>query len=66
MIWADRLAIGIFLLTGGLIGLQYAFLGNPGTFPVVEEISAALSASTWFICRVADFIFTGRIRCKVS
>jgi hypothetical protein len=30
MIWADRLAIALWLLFGGLLGLVYAAWGDPG------------------------------------
>lgn len=62
MIWADRLAIALFLLTGGLVGMVYAFWGDPGTFVTCEQVSAFLTFGVWFAARVLDFIFTGRIR----
>lgn len=62
LIWADRLAISFFLLTGGLIGMVYAFWGMPGYFQAFEEAAASLTFALWVIFRVMDFLATGRIR----
>lgn len=62
MIWADRLAIAFFLLTGGLLGIVYALWGVPGAFKTFEQVAASLSVAIWFAGRVIDFLVTGRIR----
>ena len=62
MIWADRLAIALFLLTGGLFAPVYALWGDPGAFATFEEVAGCFCAAIWFAARVLDFLFTGRIR----
>lgn len=62
MIWADRLAIVLWLLTGGLLGMVYAAWGDPGAFILFEKIVGTIVAGIWFACRVLDFGTTGRIR----
>jgi len=62
MIWADRLAIALWLLTGGLLGLVYAAWGMPGAFKMFETIVGCFIAALWFGMRVCDWLATGRIR----
>lgn len=62
MIWADRVAIAFWLLTGGLIGAVYAMWGMPGYFVGFEQVAGVSTVAIWFACRVIDFAFTGRIR----
>lgn len=62
MIWADRIAIAFWLMTGGLLGLVYANWGEPGAFKAFEEVAGAVTVSIWFIARVMDWTVTGRIR----
>lgn len=62
MIWADRLAIAFWLLTGGLGGIVYALWGDPGAFGFFEQIIGGLTFISWFSLRVLDWLFTGRIR----
>jgi hypothetical protein len=62
MIWADRLAIVLWLLTGGLLGLVYAAWGDPGAFILFEKIVGTIIGGLWFAARVLDWGATGRIR----
>lgn len=62
MIWADRLAIAFWLMTGGLLGLVYANWGEPGAFKAFEEVAGVVTMAIWFIGRILDWAFTGRIR----
>lgn len=62
IIWADRLGIALWLLTGGLFGLVYLVWGDPGAFKAFETVTGLFSFAVWFICRVIDFAGTGRIR----
>lgn len=62
MIWADRLAIVAWLLTGGLIGLVYLAWGEPGAFKAFEEVVGVAVGAMWFAGRVLDWGATGRIR----
>lgn len=62
MIWADRLAIVLWLLTGGLLGMVYAAFGDPGAFVIFEKIVGVLIGSLWFAARVLDWGATGRVR----
>lgn len=62
LIWADRIAIAFWALTGGLIGLVYAGWGDPGAFKTFEQIAGVATFGLWFIARVLDFAVTGRVR----
>jgi hypothetical protein len=62
MIWADRLAIALWLVFGGLLGLVYAVWGDPGTFALLEKVVGTVVAMGWFAARVLDWLATGRIR----
>lgn len=62
LLWADRVAIALWLLTGGLIGLVYAIWGDPGTFLIFEKIVGTIIFGLWFAARALDWAFTGRIR----
>lgn len=62
MIWADRLAIAVWLVFGGLVGLVYAAWGEPGAFKVYEEVVGCVVVAIWFAARVLDWLISGRIR----
>lgn len=62
MIWVDRLAIALWLVFGGLLGLVYAAWGMPGAFKAYEEVVGCVVLALWFTGRILDWLITGRIR----